>query len=443
MSDILGRTSSVCPTCLQRIPAELFSDNETVTMVKTCPEHGTTCVDVWHGPPSFSHWTRPKIPYGDGFRQTESGHGCPLDCGLCPQHRQRTCTVLVEITSRCNLNCPVCFADSGRKGPEPDIPSLQRRFTDIHAQTGGCNLQLSGGEPTMRHDLPEIINAASSAGFDFIQLNTNGLHFADNRNLAKRLARAGLASAFLQFDGLTAGVWRQLRGRDLSTIKNKAIERLAEAGIGVVLVTTVVKGVNDHQLWQICRYALDNLPAIRGVHLQPLSLMGRYPGILKKHRLSLPEVMRMLVKQSGQVLTLEDFTPPGCEHALCSFSARYLQEEDGKLTRLGKAPSCNCTPQPAETGAHRSISWTARQWASPRQVTSPEKTGNDLHSFLARARTHIFSLSAMAFQDCWTMNLERLQECCIHVADEDGRLIPFCAYNLTGQEGKTLYRRSP
>lgn len=441
MPDSVIHTASVCPQCLQRIPAELVCEDETVTMTKTCPQHGTARVTVWQGPPGFSQWTNPKMPYYNGLQQSNRNDDCPRDCGICPQHRQRTCTVLVEITGRCNLNCPICFADSGHNNLEPDIHLLRQRFTEILTTTGGCNLQLSGGEPTLRTDLPDIIEAASSAGFSFIQLNTNGLRIAEDPKLATQLARSGLSSAFLQFDGLTTAVWQKLRGRDLVAVKNRAIQRLADAGIGIVLVTTVVRGVNDHQVWQICRFGLDRLPAIRGVHLQPLSLFGRYPKTWNHRHLTLPELMQMLVQQSGEELTLNDFTPPGCEHALCSFSARYLQQENGSLARLGEPRSCDCTPQSAENGAHRSISWTARQWASPAPASNENPLKNELTDFLVRARTHTFSLSAMAFQDCWTMNLERLQECCIHVSTEDGRLIPFCAYNLTGLDGQALYRR--
>jgi len=408
-------------------------------MVKTCPKHGTFSVPVWQGPPDLTAWTRPKTPYSGGLRHTRISDGCPFDCGLCPNHRQRTCTVLVEVTQDCNLHCPICFADSGKKTAEPDIETLRRMFRRIMTTTGGCNLQLSGGEPTVRDDLPEIVAAARDAGFSFIQLNTNGLRLAAEPPFAQRLKENGLTSVFLQFDSLTDTNWRLLRGRPLNQDKLKTIEVLSGLGIGIVLVATVVRGINEAEVWDLCRFGLAQQPAVRGVHFQPLSLFGRFPELPADSHITLPELMQQLVEQSGGQIHLSDFTPPGCEHALCSFSARYLNYGEERLTRLG-ASGCNCTPQPAEQGALQSINWTAQQWAGPATIQPIDAPKDDLDRFLARARTHTFSLSAMAFQDCWNIDLERLQGCCIHIATENGKLIPFCAYNLTSLDGSTLYR---
>jgi len=447
MGKVLGSIRSVCPECLNRVSGELVQDGGTVNMVKRCPEHGEYSTVVWRGEPAFASWVRPKIPFGGGVREA-AGNGCPYDCGLCGRHAQRTCTALVEITSRCNLHCPVCFADSGGAGPDPDHDVLRRMFEQTMARTGGCNLQLSGGEPTVRDDLPEIVGLARRAGFGFVQLNTNGLRLAEDPALAGKLAEAGLSSIFLQFDGVRDEVFRTLRGRELLEIKKKAMDHAAAAGLGIVLVPTVARGVNTDQLWDIVRFGLERQPHVRGVHFQPMSYFGRFPADFSPDHVTLPEVMTGLCGQSGGEVRAGDFLPPGCEHALCSFSAKYMTREDGELMRLGSG-SCECTPKPAEAGALKSIGVTARQWSAPCASAAPSDppgtesiagSGNDLDRFLARARTHTFTISGMAFQDAWTLNLERLQGCCIHVAQPDGRLIPFCAFNLTARDGRSLYR---
>ena len=463
MSRLVGRVESVCPECLERIGAELVEDGGVVRMVKRCAEHGEFTAVVWRGEPAFSGWVRPKIPFGDGTREAV-GRGCPYDCGLCARHAQRTCTALVEITSRCNLNCPVCFADSGGAGTDPDHATLARMFDQVMKRTGGCNLQLSGGEPTVRDDLPEIVGLAKSAGFGFVQLNTNGLRLAADPELAHVLAEAGLSSIFLQFDGVRDDAFRVLRGRDLFEVKKRAVENASAAGLGIVLVPTVARGVNTDQLWDIVRFGLERQPHVRGVHFQPLSYFGRYPEDFVPDHVTLPELMTGLVAQSGGIVRTADFLPPGCEHALCSFSGKYMTREDGALVRLGSS-SCDCTPKPAEAGALKSIGVTARQWSAPAQpetspsnpctgqgaeplagrgaeprISSSPSLDNDLDRFLARARTHTFTISAMAFQDAWSLNLDRLQGCCIHVAQPDGRLVPFCAFNLTARDGRTLHR---
>ncbi len=440
---VLQEVESVCPECLERVSGYLVQRENTVRMEKSCAQHGTFSTPVWNGSPSFHSWTRPKIPYRGGERQL-SGKGCPYDCGLCENHSQRTCTALVEITSRCNLNCPVCFADSGGSESDPNPVALSRVFAQIMQQTKGCNLQLSGGEPTVRTDLPRIVQLARAAGFGFIQLNTNGLALAEDPDLALQLRDAGLSSVFLQFDGVTDHVFNVLRGRELFRLKCQAMENIAAAGLGIVLVPTIVRGINDKQLWDIVQFALRHQPSVRGVHFQPMSYFGRVPADFVPDHVTLPEIMNGLSIQSGGKLALEDFKPPGCEHALCSFSAKYLMQDDGRLMRLGST-SCDCTPKPAEHGALTSIGVTARQWGrveagQPAVTTEP---ADDLERFLNRARTHTFSLSAMAFQDCWNMNLERLQGCCIHVAQPDGRLIPFCSFNLTSRHGRSLHRHQP
>ncbi|BDD86272.1 radical SAM (seleno)protein TrsS [Desulfofustis limnaeus] len=438
-SELLGTVESLCPICLKRVSGQYRQVGEQVLLEKACPQHGSFAAVVWRGEPDFRSWLRPKIPWRGGSRRPVE-RGCPLDCGLCENHGQRTCTVLVEITSRCNLGCPVCFADSGSTAVDPGIDELQRLFVRVMEQTGGCNLQLSGGEPTVRDDLAEVVRRAVRAGFEFVQLNTNGLRFVEDPELAHRLKDAGLSSVFLQFDGVTEHPYTLLRGRPLYELKCRAVDALASAGLGIVLVPTISRKANLDQLFALVGFGVARLPQVRGVHFQPLSLFGRYPAVLQGDHVTLPELMRGLVEQSGGRLAVADFHPPGCEHALCSFSARYLVHEDHGLQRLGSG-SCDCRPLPAAQGAATAIAVTARQWTG---VTDPDVAASaprdDLDRFLGRARSHTFSISAMAFQDAWTLSLERLRGCCIHVAQPDGRLVPFCSYNLTAADGTSLHR---
>jgi uncharacterized radical SAM superfamily Fe-S cluster-containing enzyme/phenylacetate-coenzyme A ligase PaaK-like adenylate-forming protein len=442
MAEILGEVASVCPECLQRLTGQLVGEGEYVRLEKSCPDHGSFAATVWRGEPSFRSWLRPKLPFSGGKRRP-AGRGCPYDCGLCEAHGQRTCTALVEITTRCNLHCPVCYANSGGRSPDPAPSTLTRMFAGIIARTGGCNLQLSGGEPTVRSDLPEIVRAAKEAGFSFIQVNSNGVLFAREKELAGRLREAGLSSVFLQFDGVDDRVYTTLRGKELFAEKCRAIEHLAAAGLGIVLVPTLVRGINTEQIGEIVRFALSRQPAVRGVHFQPISYFGRIPQNFVPDHFTLPEIIQALTEQGEGQVRMTDFHPPGCEHALCSFSAKYLVEEDGRLTRLGGA-SCDCTAKPAEAGALAAIGVTARQWGPIPMATMPlpARPADDLDRFLNRAASHTFTISAMAFQDCWTLNLERLRGCCIHVAQPDGRLIPFCSFNLTARDGRTLHRSS-
>jgi tetraether lipid synthase len=459
MEDIA--TESLCPVCLNRINAKRVACGQRVELVKTCPEHGEFRAVVWNGQPSMREWRRPKTPLPLRPVLREARRGCPFDCGLCREHRQRSCTVLLEVTRRCNLHCSVCFAGSQPgNAVDPGLEEIRDWFQKALSLAPGSNIQLSGGEPTVRDDLPEIVAAGRESGFGFIQLNTNGVRLADDADYLKALKDAGLASVFLQFDGTDDEAYRKLRGRRLAEVKRRAIEACAGHGIGVVLVPTLVPGVNTHQIGALLQFAVGLSPAVRGVHFQPVSYFGRYPQPQDgASRITLPELMAAIELQSAGMFKAADFRPPGCENAWCSFHADYLTLPGGKTRRLRPSEPLSgcCAPIPAEEGALRTMAHVSRQWAGPSSGTpgSVPSTAGDpgwvsdspgcgpmrLDDFLDRARSHTFTVSAMAFQDAWTLDLERLRDCCIHVLDPRYGLVPFCAYNVTAVDGRALYRQ--
>jgi len=452
MTELLSRTEALCPVCLRRLPAVRMRRGDAVWLERECPEHGPFAAVIWRGGPDFSTWRRDKTPSAPPVAATAVDRGCPYDCGLCPDHGQHTCTAVVEVTQRCALGCPVCYASAGGSvEPDPPAAALARRLVRLRHDAGACNVQLSGGEPTTRDDLPEIIHAAREQRFGLVQLNTNGLRLADEPGYARRLAEAGLQSVFLQFDGPDEACVT-LRGRPLHARKIAALDACAEAGLGVVLVPTLLRGVNENALGDILRLAISRMPTVRGVHFQPASTFGRFPGALAEAgRLTLPEVLTLLVAQSSGMLREEDFHPPCCEHERCSFSARFVLK-DGRLSPLADAGSCcgdsplaatpALRPQPlvAAEGARRAKSSVAGQWASaPKPLSAPPR--DDFERFLAARGAHKrLSISCMAFQDALTLELDRVRGCCIHTQTADGRLIPFCLYNLTALDGHTLYR---
>jgi uncharacterized radical SAM superfamily Fe-S cluster-containing enzyme len=454
------KTESLCPMCFDRIPAQREFKGENVFLVKTCPEHGEFRTLIWKGPPSFERWARPKVPATPPVTQTEVLRGCPFDCGLCPEHRQRSCTVIMEVTQRCDLHCSFCYADSGSGEKEdPPLHLISTWYQAVAATGKACNIQLSGGEPTTRDDLPAIVARGRDLGFLFIQLNTNGIRLGRDPEYVRDLKKAGLSSVFLQFDGTEEDIYLRVRGRRLLDEKRRAIERCEAQGIGVVLVPILVPGVNDQNIGNILKQALEWSPVVRGVHFQPVSYFGRYPRQPKDaDRITLPELMRAIEEQSGGKFQVDHFRPPGCENALCSFHGNYLILSDGTLRSLQKpfGEECCSVPESAEEGATKAISYVARQWASPppsprnpfpSACCSPEaseRSGSSglisLDDFINRARTHTFSISAMAFQDIWNVDLERVRDCCIHVMAPHRTLVPFCAYNLTDVKGRALYR---
>jgi hypothetical protein len=312
-----------------------------------------------------------------------------------------------------------------------------------------CNVQISGGEPTLREDLPEIVALGRSMGFGFIQVDTNGLRLARQPDYARQLKEAGTASVFLQFDGMQDSVYEKLRGRPLLKEKLEAVEHCRSHGLGVVLVPTLVPGVNLHQIGDIIRFGMRHIPMVRGVHFQPVSYFGRFPAPPEDAgRITIPEVLREIRDQTRGSISAESFKPPGCENAYCSFHGNFVLMENGELrplTRHAPGKLC-CNPESAEGGAVKARRFVSRFWRAPSAETpracathaSASLGGWD--EFLERARTHSFCISGMVFQDAWNLDLERLKECCIHVVHPDGRLIPFCAYNLTDSRGRSIHR---
>ncbi|HTY23357.1 MAG TPA: radical SAM protein [Desulfomonilaceae bacterium] len=447
---VLSQTDSVCPECLACIPAIRVARGDDVILKKKCPKHGEFEAVIWRGIPSYASWSRPKPSSHPRMPLTTVDRGCPWDCGLCPDHRQQTCCVLIEVTQRCDLKCKVCFADAGKSDREgPDLSEIQRMFETLLAAGGPYNIQLSGGEPTLRDDLPEIVALGRSLGFDFIQVNTNGLRMAREPAYVNELKDAGLSCVFLQFDGLDDEICKRLRGRALFREKEQAIAHCMGYELGVILVPTLVPDVNIHQIGAIIEYALGHLPGVRGVHFQPVSYFGRYPAERPQNgdRITLPEIIVQIEKQTNGKIKTESFSPPAAENCYCSFHGNFVLMPNGELkpwTKPDSGSSC-CRGEEAGLGVSRAQDFQKRFWAPPQSPCCSSEQGLSLGGwdlFLERVHTHSFCLSGMAFQDAWNLDLQRLKECHLHVLHPDGRIIPFCAFNLTDSGGRPIYRNS-
>lgn len=436
----MQKTYSVCPECLRRIPALRVPDGDTIYLEKTCPDHGAFRTIVWRGIKGFERWLQPA----DSAGISSLPQGCPHTCLSCTSHGQQPCCVLFEVTQRCDLSCRFCFAAAGggTAPPDPDIPAIDAWYGRLLDAGGPFNVQLSGGEPCLRDDLPDIVALGRARGFPFIQVNTNGMRLARDDAYLARLADAGLSTVYLQFDGANDGVYERLRGGRLLDVKLRVIERCAELKIGVVLVATLVPGTNDGDIGSIVRLGMERSPAVRGVHFQPVSYFGRYAGTpADADRMTLPEVMQAIADQTGGLVEVSALRPAASEHLLCSFHGNFVCLPGGGLRPLTGGPQPCCCAAPGS--AARARDFVARAWAFPlpgQAAPVPSLGGWD--EFLERARTHLFTVSGMAFQDAWSLDLERLHRCHLFIMSHGGTLVPFCAYNLTSRPGRSLYRGS-
>jgi hypothetical protein len=349
---------------------------------------------------------RPEIarePIGD----------CPRSCGICARHLRKTTLVEMELTRRCNMRCPVCFMDAEEGPDDLDLEAIRSMYASIREEMGPhVSIQLTGGEPTIRSDLAEIVRIGASMGFFAIEINTNGLNLSRNPGLPAALKEAGASGIYLQFDGLTPEVYRQIRGADLLTDKLCVIERCREAGVQVVLAMTVVKEINEGEIGSVLEFALQNIDVIAGLALQPAFFSGRFEKEMSD-RLSMGDVIFFLAEQSGGLIGPYDLWPLGCSHPLCSAGV-LLVEQEGK----GFVPSTRIISR--------------EEYVREFDPNSPQ--GSVFADLLARREGYTgrgLSVVVMNYMDAWTMDLERLQQCSMTVKTADLRTVPFCAYHLT------------
>ena len=172
-------------------------------------------------------------------------------------------------------------------------------------------IQFSGGEPTMREDIARIIRMANEFGFTQVQIATNGIKLAKSLEFCKELDAAGLHTVYLQFDGVTGEPYMINRGFNYLPLKLKAIENCRASGLtSVSLVPTLAKGVNDKQVGNIIKFAVNNIDTVKGINFQPISLTGR---INKKERMekriTIPYLFDLIERQTEGEITADDFYP--------------------------------------------------------------------------------------------------------------------------------------
>jgi uncharacterized radical SAM superfamily Fe-S cluster-containing enzyme len=446
ISEALRETESLCPKCLHRIPAWIVPRDGKVYLEKSCPQHGFFQVIVWgDSVESYLQWAE----YGGEWKGEIKGQtltdiklGCPFDCGICPQHQQGTASAAIMTTNRCNLHCPICFTDDG-DAPlyEPDYINIERMLRTVFNTSGNIPVEFCGGEPTVRDDLPDLVFLAVEMGFDHIQINTNGVRIARDPGYLERLKSAGATTIYLQFDGVDDQVYRETRGVDLFAHKCEALQNCSQAKIGVVLVPTVVRGVNFHQIGQIIHFAKKWIPTVKGVYFQPISYFGKYPAMPgDQDRITIPDILKAIEEQTQGEIMRDNFFPPACEHPFCSFSGFTVMGENGELY-----PTTKLRPRHSEeSGVEHAREFTKKYWRH-------HETGyanNSLDglkpippfvNLLQQIEQQGLFISGMLFQDVWNLDLERLKRCCIHIVTQDQRMIPLCAKYLTSSDGNRLY----
>ncbi len=438
----LESTQSICPLCKRDIDAQLYIANHRVYLDKQCPTHGHFEALVWSDADMYLRALRYNKP---GMKPLEFGSqvkkGCPHDCGICPEHQQHTCLGLIEITGRCNLRCPICFAgeEHGAMLSLKQVGDILDNFLRREAQPEV--VQISGGEPTIHPDIIPILRLAKSRSIKHVMLNTNGLRIAHDQEFVAQLAEVR-PTVYLQFDGLSEQSNKVLRGvNGLLGDKLQALDHLVQAEINVVLVATIVKGVNDHEIGAITEFGLEH-PAVRGVCFQPVAYVGRHLPFNPLERTTLPDVIHAIEEQTKGIFVKEDFIPVPCPYPTCS-ATTYAYIKGGEVTPLPRILNVDdyldyltnrTVPdlsQEVKTALERL--WSASAVAgSDKMAVNCSICGVDLAVDVSSLEKNIFMVTVHGFMDAYTFDLKRAKKCCIHELLPDGRIIPFCVYNNIG-----------
>lgn len=444
-------TLSLCHVCLKRVDAKIVFENGNVYMLKRCNEHGNSKVliaDDIEYYKNIRNYNKPsETPY---IFNTKTHYGCPYDCGLCPDHEQHSCLSIVEVTDRCNLTCPTCYAGSSPTfGRHRTLEEIKKMLDVIVKNEKEPDVvQISGGEPTIHPQFFEILDYAKILPIRHVMLNTNGIKIAKDKAFAARLKTyAPDFEIYLQFDSFEDSVLRELRGADLAAIRQQALDNLNELNLSTTLVVTLQKGLNDHEIGKIIDFALKQ-KCVRGVTLQPTQIAGRLEHFNPEtDRMTLTEVRRKILEQT-EVFNGDDLLPVPCNpDALVMGYALKLGDEVFPLTRY-------INPNDLLDNSKNTIVYEQDEMLHGKMIelfstgNSVEVAEENLKSIMCclpnieapnLGYDNLFRVIIMQFIDAYNFDVRAIKKSCVHIVNKDYKIIPFETMNLFYRDDKKDY----
>jgi uncharacterized radical SAM superfamily Fe-S cluster-containing enzyme len=480
----LEKISSVCPACYQeglikKIDAKIVEENGKVYILKNCDKHGNF-KDIYFSDVNL---------YNKWFKYLVTGSYAPDvkthvfdEPALYDKHMSQSVLTNLLITNRCDLRCGYCFMNAGASGRvyEPSIEKIREMMIMARNERpiGSKAIQITGGEPTIREDILEIVKMAKEVGYSHVQVNTNGMKLAESVEFCQALKDAKVNTIYMSFDGVTkeTNPWIE---------KNKkAIENLRKVNLKCVLVPVLIGGKNLHQTGKIIKFALDNMDIIRGVNFQPISFCGRITKIKdekrEKQRVDYVMMMEAIEKEFKGKISRDDFYPvpfvfpvsklieilkgksqveftahPGCGGATYIFiddngdplpvtrfiDVKSLLDFINKQSEI-KGPLKKI--RIAGTFLRKIDSFVdynkAPHGFNLKKLLKDAAIGGSYDSLRGFHYKSLF-VGSMWFQDAFNLNIDRLQRCVIHYATEEG-IVPFCTYNGIGIGDKIRQKHS-
>jgi 7,8-dihydro-6-hydroxymethylpterin dimethyltransferase len=443
-------TISLCTKCLRRIDAKIVFEDNKVFMLKNCPEHGFEKVlistDVEYYRMSRNYAKKSEIPLKFN---TETHFGCPYDCGLCQDHEQHSCLTVLEVTDRCNLTCPMCYAESSpHHGRHRTLEEIEWMLDIIVANEGEPDVvQISGGEPTVHPQFFEILDIAKKKPIRHLMLNTNGIRIAKDFNFTKKLATyAPDFEVYLQFDSFKPEVLKTLRGEDLTAVRMKALEHLNACNLSTTLVVTLQQGLNTDEIGKIIEFALQQ-PCVRGVTFQPVQVAGRVENFNPEtDRYTLTQVREAILTQTD-IFTEGDILPVPCNPDALAMA--YALKIDGKAFPLTRY----INPQDILDNSRNTIVYEQDSRLHEHMIqlfstgNSVECASEELKSIMcclplinapSLGYDNLFRIIIMRFIDAYDFDVRAIKKSCVHIISKDGRIVPFETMNLFYRDEEKL-----
>jgi uncharacterized radical SAM superfamily Fe-S cluster-containing enzyme len=435
-------TISICSTCLRRVDAKIVFEDDKIFMLKNCRHHGFEKVliatDIEYYKSCRNYAKRSEMPLKFN---AETHYGCPYDCGLCRDHEQHSCLTVLEVTDRCNLACPTCYAmSSPHYGRHRTLEEIEQMLDVIVANEGEPDVvQISGGEPTVHPQFFEILDIAKRKPIK---------HLMVDEQFVKRLATyMPDFEVYLQFDSFQKEALEQLRGEDLREVRAKAIEHLNKYNLSTTLVVTLQKGLNTDEIGQIIDYALQQR-CVRGVTFQPTQQVGRLQNFNPAtDRYTLTEVRSAILEQS-QVFTAQDLLPVPCNpdalvmgYALkvggCVFPLTRMIDPNDLLDNSRNTIVYEQDEQLKEHLLHMFSTGNsvdkAREHLTSIMCCLPDIDAPGL------SYDNLFRVIIMNFIDAQNFDVRAIKKSCVHIVNKDMQIIPFETMNLFYRDDKAAY----
>jgi uncharacterized radical SAM superfamily Fe-S cluster-containing enzyme len=446
LTEILKQTRSICSACGEIVPATYeVRENEQVFFSRTCPTHGVVDTDLgYHARYYRKSFQVEKLMierYGDGGSND-------ISKGLSPfPLRKPAGLAILEVTERCNLTCPMCYAYSSPSERDYSLEEIETRLDQLTAVEGkGISLQISGGEPSVRKDLDKIAAMVKRKGFGQLEMVSNGIRLAREPDFAEKLVEWGFTSVYLQFDSTRPEDIIKLRGEDLWDVREKAIAALERVKLPSTLAVSLYDGLNSDQIQQAIHFAWQHPGTVCAIAFQAATPFGRFEiGATngsnghsehgQPRKLRMPEILKLIEEQAGVPEDL--FFPVGEGSPLCNTFSLL------KYTKEGYKPIApNFTLEEFMEVMGPRPNMTLRMLTRGRAAVLPQIVSN-IGGSLKLMKTlwpHIgtdpsfwtsrktLTLFVKPFMDESDIDMSRIERCCFHNASPRG-VMSFCALN--------------